>query len=129
MRALTENAKTGFFDRGNGSQVVDAGDFRHRTFLWQSIPKLTAKFSSIAFNYLCNSHFDNAALFVSGELFGGFNVLANGNTDVGQRFFFRDALRPAAGQTGARNAATFLGLMQNDSIRDHRWDDTPNAKA
>ena len=45
------------------------------------------KFRSIALESLRNRDFNNSALFISGELFGGLNVFANGDANVGQRLF------------------------------------------
>ena len=70
--------------------------------------------------YLCNRDFDDPAFLIAGQFLGCFNIFAYGDLYVGEGLFFGGSLRPAAGQAGAGNTVTFLGLAENNAITCHR---------
>jgi hypothetical protein len=91
--ALPHYAKTGFFERANGVKVIDAGIFG----------KLNDYFN-----------FPNVGTFEL--LVDHGEIVADCVADVFERFLLDGSLRPAAGQTGYRDAETFLGLVQRNAI-------------
>ena len=74
---------------------------------------------------LSNSNFDDPAVRIFRKFFGGFDVLADRDTDILKRFFLGYSLRPAAGQAGTRNAVTFFGMAKYNPIRCHANHVTP----
>ena len=55
-------------------------------------------------------------ILLTGQLPGDFEVFANGILDVRQSLFFSGALRPAPGQTGARDAVPLFGRHQSNWV-------------
>ncbi len=55
-------------------------------------------------------------ILLARELFGNFEILANGVPDVGQGLFFRGALRPAPGESRAGHAVALFGPYQCDWV-------------
>ena len=79
----------------------------------------------IGIGSLGNRNFNNAALFLLGKLLGHLDILANRNANIGQGLLFGLTLRPAAGQAGARDTETFVGLVKDDAISSHGSYGTP----
>lgn len=114
VSALPNEAESSFFKRGNCAKVVDP---------W----KLSQNLSLPAFNFrLCHRNFDDSAPGVPRQFLGRLNIFADRDANVGERFLFCYALRPASGQAGARNAETLFRLSQDHAIGCHRRYRTPN---
>jgi Fe-S-cluster containining protein len=74
---------------------------------------------------LSDCDFDNTAFLATSQLLGGFNVFADGDADIVERFLLGDSLRPTSRQPGTRNAEALVGLPKNHTIGRHEKDDTP----
>lgn len=98
VSALTENTKARFFKRSDSFEMIDASQFRHGSG---------------------NCDFNHAGAGLTRQLLGGFNILPNGDSDVGKGLLFGCPLRPAPGQPGARYAESLFGLAENDAIYRH----------
>lgn len=55
-------------------------------------------------------------ILLTGQLSGDFEVFANGIPNICQSLLFRGALRPAPGQSGARDAVPLFGRHQSNWV-------------
>lgn len=92
--ALPRDIKPGFLEGFDRPQVWNTRDLGHRLSR--------------------NVHFPQTLL--PSELPGNIEIFPDGFFDIVQRFFFRDALRPATGESGARNAVALLSLHQSNRV-------------
>jgi len=60
-------------------------------------------------------------ILLTGQLPGDFEVFANGILNIRQGLLFSGALRPASGQSGARDAVPLIGRHQSDWVP-HTYD-------
>lgn len=63
--------------------------------------------------------FDHPSVFVAGRFLGRFNILADRDADIGERFFLRSSLRPASREPGTGNAKAFFRFVEYYTISCH----------
>ncbi len=76
-------------------------------------------------DFLCHCNLYNSAVFLPGKFLGHLDIFADSNTNIGQRFLFGLTFRPAAGEAGARDTETFVGVVKDDPISSHESYGTP----
>lgn len=94
MLALPGHVEANLFERPDGTEVRDPWYLRHAL----------------------GRDLDFPQILLTGELFGDFDVFANGVLNVCQSLVFRGTLRPAPGETRARDAVPLFGWHQSNWV-------------